>query len=344
MYKNVNSKTPLVSVVMPVYNGIPYLPEAIRSILSQSFSDFEFIIINDGSTDDSEKVISEFNDKRIIYIKNEINLGLIESLNKGIRIAKGKYIARMDADDVAYSNRLELQVQKFSLNPNAMVVGSDYLLMKRNSTKHIKNKDDSDYNKAVLFFSTCFCHPTVMMRNIFGEKNVFYDKKYIHAEDYKLWVDIYAYGDFLNVNHALLKYRSHESQISTKNKETQLKVSREIRKNYCEKTNFNLTDEQFETLNFIGNNIFITSEAELSKIEDCLLTLKNLNAKNKTFKELSFNIFLHKFWSDSCGNTNLGLNAYGIYKASVLSKIAPVSFGQKSKLMAKCLLRKFRSS
>lgn len=327
---------------MPVYNGIPYLAEAIQSILSQSFSDFECIIINDGSTDDSEKVISGFNDKRIIYIKNETNLGLIESLNKGLRIAKGKYIARMDQDDMAFTNRFELQVQKFIQNPNAMVVGSDYQLVKGNKAKHVKNRDDSDYNKAVLFFSPCFCHPTVMMRNVFKDKNVFYNENCVHAEDYKLWTDVFSFGDFLNVNQVLLKYRSHDSQTSTKNRESQLQISREIRRNYCKKTNFNLSEEQFETLNFIGNNCFITAKNELNKIEECLLVLRNQNLLHKTFKEASFNIFLHKFWIDSCGNTNIGLKTYSIYKSSVLSKIATVSFEEKSKLLVKCLLRKFR--
>jgi glycosyltransferase involved in cell wall biosynthesis len=328
---------------MSVYNGGNYLPEAIESILKQTFTDFEFIIINDGSTDASENIIKLFTDERIVYINNEKNSGLIDSLNSGLKIAKGKYIARMDADDMAIDTRLELQVQKFKENPNAIVVGSDYYLLSGTKLTYIKNTNDSDYNKAVLFFSPCFCHPTVMMKNVFNEKNIFYDWDFKHAEDYKLWTDLFLLGDFLNVDKALLKYRSHETQISTKNKETQLNISKKIRANFCKKLNFNLSDEQSEILNFIGNNIFITNVDELNKIENCLLQLKTENSKHKTFNENSFNIFLHKFWLDSCGNSNIGLAAYSIYSKSVLSKVTKVSLDQKSKLLTKCLLRKFRA-
>ena len=328
---------------MSVYNAGNYLPEAIESILKQTFTDFEFIIINDGSTDASENIIKLYKDERIVYINNEKNVGLIDSLNSGLKIAKGQYIARMDADDIAIDNRIELQLQKFKENPNAIVVGSDYYLLSGSKLKYIKNTNDSDYNKAVLFFSPCFCHPTVMMKNVFNEKNIFYDWDSKHAEDYKLWTDLFSLGDFLNVDKALLKYRSHETQISAQNKEAQLKISKNIRAAFCKKLNFNLSEEQFETLNFIGNNTFITSAEELTKIENCLLQLKSENAKQKTFNENSFNIFLHKFWADSCCNTNVGLAAYSIYTKSLLSKVTKVSLDQKSKLLTKCLLRRFRT-
>lgn len=131
-------RSPTVSVLMPVYNGAKYLHEAVKSILDQTYADFEFLIVNDGSTDDSEKIILSFKDPRIVIIKNEINIGLINSLNKGLTIAKGKYIARMDADDVAMPQRLELQVKEFNTNPNAIVIGTDYFLLTDTKTSHKK--------------------------------------------------------------------------------------------------------------------------------------------------------------------------------------------------------------
>lgn len=338
------NKQPLVSVLMSVYNGGSFLPDAIESILKQTFSDFEFIIINDGSTDASENIIKLYKDERIVYINNESNQGLITSLNNGLKVAKGKYIARMDADDISIDNRLELQVQKFIDNPNAIVVGSDYYLLSGTKLSYIKNTNDSDYNKAVLFFSPSFCHPTVMMKNVFNEKDIFYNWDYKHAEDYKLWTDLFSLGEFLNVDKALLKYRSHDTQISTKNKEAQLNVSKKIREGFCKKLNFSLSEEQLATLNLIGSNAFIKSNEELIKIENCLLELKAQNEIHKTFKENSFNIFLHKFWADSCGNSNIGLAAYRIYTKSILAKVSKVTLVQKSKLFTKCLLRKFRIS
>jgi glycosyltransferase involved in cell wall biosynthesis len=328
---------------MSVYNGSKYLREAIESILNQTFSDFEFIIINDGSVDDSEKIIHTFKDKRIIYINNGNNLGLIESLNKGLGAAKGKYIARMDADDVALANRFELQVKAFEADPKAIVVGSDYFSLGKNKTRHVKNKNNSDYQKAVLLFSSCFCHPTVMMKNIFKEKNILYNKNYVHAEDYQLWTELSSLGNFLNVPEPLLKYRSHDSQVSNQNNESQLAISKRIRAEYCNKLNFSLSAGQLETLNIIGNNVFIRAIEQLEAIENLLVYLKEENIKRKAFDEKAFDMFLHKFWYDSCGYTNLGLAAYSRYSRSMLSKVTKVSLDKKSRLLTKCLLRKFRS-
>ena len=268
---------------------------------------------------------------------------MIDSLNKGLKIAKGKYIARMDADDISLVDRLQLQIKKFNDNPNAIVIGSDYYLLRAKKLSRVKNSNNSDYQKAVLFFSPGFCHPTVMMKNIFNEKNIFYDKNYIHAEDYKLWTELASLGEFLNVSEPLLKYRSHDSQISAQNKETQLNISKKIREEFCAKLNFALSKEQFVTLNVIGNNVFITSIELLNEIENCLLHLKDLNKIHKTFNENSFNIFLNKFWFDSCGYTNLGLAAYSAYSRSMLSKVTKVSLDKKSKLLTKCLIRKFKA-
>ncbi|MDP1802636.1 MAG: glycosyltransferase [Bacteroidota bacterium] len=329
---------------MSVFNGEKYLREAIESILSQTYTDFEFIIINDGSTDSTDKIISSFSDKRIVYLNNSANMGLIESLNKGLKVSNGKYIARMDADDIALPERFKLQVQAFSENPNAMVIGSDYYSLTPKKLTHIKNRNNSDYQKAVLLFSPGFCHPTVMMKNIFNEKNIFYNKEYVHAEDYKLWTELSFLGEFLNVTEPLLKYRSHSSQVSSNNKESQLLISRKIRGEFCKKLNFSLSEEQFDILNIIGDNTFITSMKVLDEIESCLLHLKEQNKQQKAFPESSFNIFLHKFWFDSCGYTNLGLAAYSRYSRSMLSKVTKVTLDKKSRLLTKCLIRKFKKA
>ena len=113
---------PLITVLMPVYNGEKYLQQAIESILKQTFTDFEFLIINDGSTDNSENIILSYDDSRIRYIKNEENLRLIRTLNKGIELAKGKYIARMDCDDISLPYRFEKQLKEFQNNPHLDMV------------------------------------------------------------------------------------------------------------------------------------------------------------------------------------------------------------------------------
>lgn len=342
MDNSLNQILPVVSVVMSVYNGENYLREAIDSVLNQIFYDFEFIIINDGSSDKSLSIIQSYQDKRIFLIDNSENKGLIFSLNKGLEIAKGKYIARMDADDICLPERFDLQVKQFENHPNAMIVGSDYYLLDGDKNTYIKNINDSDYQKAVLLFTPCFCHPTVMMKNVFKDNHIFYDKNFIHAEDYKLWTDLNAFGDYLNINKPLLKYRHHVSQISNQKNESQLIISKRIRENYLEKLKFKLSKKQFDVLNTIGNNTFITSFDLLKNIEDCLLHLELQNSIHHSFNLHSFNRFLYKFWLDSCGNTNLGMSAYSFFFKSKISTYSNLSFTDKNIFLLKCLIRKFK--
>lgn len=342
MENSLNQISPLVSVVMSAYNGEKYLREAIDSVLNQTFSDFEFIIINDGSFDKSLSIIQSYSDNRIVLIDNDGNKGLIFSLNKGLEIAKGKYIARMDADDICMPERLDLQVKQFLNHPNAVIIGSDYYLLDGEKNIYIKNINDSDYQKAVLLFTPCFCHPTVMMKNVFKDKQMFYDKDFIHAEDYKLWTDLYSFGDYLNIDRPLLKYRHHASQISNQKNESQLSTSKRIRENYLEKLKFKLSEKQFDVLNAIGNNTFITSLDLLKNIEDCLLHLELQNSIHHSFNKASFNRFLYKFWLDSCGNTSLGMTSYRYFFKSKIASYSNLSFLDKNIFLLKCLIRKFK--
>src|SRR4051812_30773328 len=122
-------KNPKISVVMPVLNGEKYLREATESILNQTFKDFEFIIINDGSTDRTEEIIQSFADPRIVYIKNEKNVGLSRVFNQGIRAAQGTYIARMDADDISLLHRFEKELEYLENNPKIDIVGSAMMII-----------------------------------------------------------------------------------------------------------------------------------------------------------------------------------------------------------------------
>lgn len=332
----------VVSVILHVYNAEKYLSDSIQSILNQTYKDFELIIVDDCSTDASMNIVNSFNDNRIKIIKKQTNTGISDSLKLRIQIAKGKYIARMDADDICLPERFDLQVKQFEVNPNAMIVGSDYYLLEGEKNTYIKNINDSDYQKAVLLLTPCFCHPTVMMKNVFKEKQVFYDKEFIHAEDYKLWTDLYAFGEYLKINKPLLKYRHHASQISNQKNELQLSISRRIRENYLEKLKFKLSEKQFDVLNVLGNNTFVTSVDLLKNIENCLLHLELQNSIHNSFNTQSFNRFLFKFWLDSCGNTNLGMNAYRFFFKSKIASYSNLSFADKNIFLLKCLIRKFK--
>lgn len=327
---------------MPVYNGAKYLKDAMDSILSQTYAYFEFIVINDGSSDASEDIILAYKDERIVYLKNETNSGLIFSLNKGIRHAKGRYIARMDADDIALPERLQEQVAVFENNKGIIATGSDYFLLDNVKLTRIKNTADSDFIKTCLLFAPYFNHPTMMIKNIFVEQDLFYDKDFIHAEDYKMWTDLSFHGRFYNVSKPLLKYRAHSSQISSKFRDSQLVISERIRKSYLERLGFVFSDEEFRVHNVLSNNEFIRSQSLLLQIGSWLQSLADQDKRSGKINVLSFNKAIHKFWIECCGNTNLGLTAYKIYAQSQLSQYSDNAFSERVKLLVKCMLRQFK--
>ena len=175
---------------MPVYNAEEYIAQAIESILTQVFSDFEFIMINDGSTDHSVEIIKTFKDPRIILVENDKNEGIVYSLNKGLDRARGKYIARMDADDISLPHRLQRQVNFLQVHPEISVVGTGYLPIDecRNPTKPpIYRPEYPAVAKWFLLIGSPLAHPSVMYRKEIIQKIGGYSKDFPHAEDYELW-------------------------------------------------------------------------------------------------------------------------------------------------------------
>ena len=217
------SNFPVVSVIMSVYNAEKYISEAIQSILIQTYSDFEFIIIDDGSTDDSLKIIKKNAkiDERINFISRE-NKGLVASLNEGILKSKGKYIVRMDADDISLPNRILEQVTFMETNQQVGVCGTwiESFVGSKKGSKH-KYSNNNKYLKARLLFSTCFAHPSVIIRkSVLIDNNLFYDKDYLHAEDFEFWTRLANVTHFSNINKVLLKYRIvNDSVTHTANKD-----------------------------------------------------------------------------------------------------------------------------
>lgn len=329
----------LVSVVMPIYNGQAYLKEAVNSILEQSYSTIELIVINDGSTDASLSLINSFTDTRIKVINFEVNKGLIAALNAGLQAAQGEYIARMDADDIADAKRIEKQVQYFKSNPNIIACDSDYFNLSGTSKNLSSSIYQGDTLKGMLIFTTCFCHPAVMMRNVFKEKQLYYNADFKHVEDYKLWCDLAALGAFGHVQEPLLHYRSHSQQVSNLHHTLQLEKSAQIRREYLNSLAFLVSDEQLKTINFIGDNEFIRSVEQLQKIEKILLHLQAENRRTNRLSQKEFDVCLNKFWFDSCGYSNLGLTAFRAYFKSVLS-IGNSAVPVVLRLLIKCLLRR----
>jgi len=218
----------LISVVMPVYNTEKYVSQAIQSILNQTYTNFEFIIIDDGSTDNSKSLIKEFNDPRILLVESSTNEGLVASLNKGLELAKGKYIARMDSDDISYANRFEHQLEFLETNPDITLCGSWFKRI--NSSNISKYPSLPEEIKLNLLTHCPIGHPTVMMRSDFLKVNhLSYNKDFEPAEDYALWSQICINGKLANIPEVLLEYRVHHEQTSVTGNKIQEENSNRIR-------------------------------------------------------------------------------------------------------------------
>ncbi|HXY18121.1 MAG TPA: glycosyltransferase [Candidatus Nitrosopolaris sp.] len=225
-------KSPAVSVVMAVYNGGDYLADAVESILNQTLDDFEFIIINDGSSDKSLELLTGYakKDKRIKLLSQK-NQGLVASLNRGIKAAKGKYVARQDADDRSGPKRLEKQVWFLEAHPKVVVVGSGISIMDDKSRivhRHAVLLDDPELRQELLVRSP-FAHGTVMFRREAAVKAGLYDPGSWPAEDFDLWLRLSAYGQLANLDDSLYMYREHPSAISVKNARLQVEKLEAVR-------------------------------------------------------------------------------------------------------------------
>jgi glycosyltransferase involved in cell wall biosynthesis len=213
--------SPPLTVLLSVHNGRRYLREAVQSILDQSFGDFEFLIINDGSTDDSLEILNEFaqSDSRI-RIVSRANRGLTVTLNEGITLARGEFIARMDADDIALPDRLEKQLTYLQDNPECVLVGSRVLLVDPDGLpiREICNQqshEDIDYS--LMTHGWPLVHPAVTLRASAVRAIGGYSEKYRTNQDHDLFLRLAEHGRLANLPDTLLKYRQHEKSISMGN-------------------------------------------------------------------------------------------------------------------------------
>lgn len=231
---------PVVSVIMSVYREpVEWMRQAIDSILGQTFSDFEFIIVNDcPERNDNDALLAQYQqkDKRIVLLRNEKNIGLTRSLNRALRQANGRYVARMDADDISRPQRLERQVALMDNNADVIVCGTRYknfghrTLLGMLTNNHWVRLNDNEI-KAQLLTTSCFVHPTVIIRrDILTLNNIEYDENYRTAQDYRMWEQLRHFGKYANLKEELLWLRISKSQISSTHGSNQLDGRTAIRK------------------------------------------------------------------------------------------------------------------
>lgn len=227
------SLTPKLSIILPAYNAEKYIAETIESVLNQEYTDFELLILDDGSKDKTAEIIKTFDDTRIRYIKNEKNLGLIQTLNKGISLAKGMYIGRIDADDVWYNTKkISLQMAYFDTHPDTVLVGTSAIAIDQdgNTLFDMHYPSGEAYIKSHFLSGNPFIHPSVIFLKEAAVRAGGFLAEDLHAEDYSLWLRLGAMGHIDNIDAPLMKYRIHSTGISQSNALVQTKQSLKITK------------------------------------------------------------------------------------------------------------------
>jgi glycosyltransferase involved in cell wall biosynthesis len=225
-----NKTVPLVSVVMPVCNVEKYIDEAIVSVLNQTFSDFEFIIIDDGSEDNTWNILQTYTDDRIMLLRNAANIGNYPSRNRGIRVARGKYIAVMDGDDIAMPDRLEKQYLHLEAHPDLMAIGS-YFMLSTETKKYEPPLTHEDICFALLR-SFNILHPSFMILTKAIHSLDGYNETYQYASDYDLLCRLSLTGRIEILPDILMTYRKHESQISQSKVTEQSVFALTVRRKY----------------------------------------------------------------------------------------------------------------
>ncbi|MBN1966010.1 MAG: glycosyltransferase [Anaerolineae bacterium] len=212
---------PRVSIIMPVYNGERYLARAVDSMLAQTFTEFEFIILDDCSTDATPDILARYDDPRIRVFRNEENLRITRTLNKGFDLATGEYIARMDSDDFSFPERLQTQVEYLDSHPEVGLLGTRVYLVDdddrplENGLPSPRHPGTAGYTQWSLLWATTIWHPTaIIRRQVLLEHDLRYDPAFEPAEDYDLWARINRHCTVIRLAEPLLYYRMNTGGIS----------------------------------------------------------------------------------------------------------------------------------
>lgn len=232
---------PKVSVLMPTYNVEKYIAEAIESILNQTFTDFELIILDDGSTDGSADIAKSFTDNRIVYHHNDVNLGLANNLNIGLRMARGKYIARMDGDDISLPERFQTQIDFLEAHPDIDLCSCGLQMFGTEDTVWVRESNPEAVKITMMFYSPVLHATSVWCRESFEKHNLYYDQNAFPAEDYELWSRAVFHCKLVNIPQVLYRYRIHGIQV-TKTDDRRDEKCRQIQINYLKETLPHLSD------------------------------------------------------------------------------------------------------
>jgi len=326
---------------MAVHDGGTYLGQAIESILEQSFTDFEFVIIDDASTDGSSRTLSGLSDERIRVMGNSKQLGLSRSLNKGIAAAKGEYIARMDHDDISLTERLRRQVGFLDAHPEVDVLGTwaRTLGLGREQTWRYPTPDEDI--RSEFIFNSSLVHSSVVLRKATLERlNLYYDESVERAQDYELWTRAAPQIQFANLGSILLHYRVHPDQVGNQHGVQQRAAADKVRLRELDRLGVKPSEDELTLHNRISRWEPVMGSAELQALREWFLKLRATNEDTEPFSAEAFDRALERRWWTACkANVGLGLKAWRTYANAPFNKTASRGILTKAQFWVKSALR-----
>lgn len=337
---------PLVSILMPCYNVEQYVEEAMISILSQTYQNLEVVAINDCSTDNTLEILERMSqaDQRIRVINNEVNLKLIKTLNKGIAICRGDYIARMDSDDIALPLRIEKEVSFLEKNKDYDIVSTLFYAFHSDKPSrryfHHSPLLDSEL-RAFMLFKSGICHPAVMIRKrVFSELGLSFGEEYLHVEDYALWSQALYKTKLANIGEPLLLYRVHKNQVSSLYEDIQTENKKKVFKIHCDHLGLPSDDEFMDVYASVAEAVPNRPSFEyLDRCEAFMLSLLKLN-ETKAFCDSEYlRYLLSVHWLRLCANSRLGLKVLKKLKKSPLFMTDNYTKRDMAILYTKCTFR-----
>lgn len=303
---------PLVSVIMPAYNTEAYIGFAVESILNQTYPHFEFLIFDDCSTDNTAGIVASYNDRRIILVKKEKQTGYTSSLVAGIDAARGKYIARMDSDDISETTRLEKQVNFLESSAEYGIVGSHVKTIGGNHPGSIwRYPLDDDDVRVYMLVNSPFAHPVVMIRKeILDKHKLNYLTFYEPCEDYKLWTDLLKVAKGKNIDEALLSYRLHNNQTISIKKEMLLEKANLVRQEILQSFfNIEMKKKELNINYYYFNEIQSNTACEIIKKHHWRMKLIKVFKREKKYEKVYH--LVNEYWIKN-------LLTLGEYKISFL--------------------------
>lgn len=293
--------SPVISVVMSVYNGGPWLREAIESILTQRYEDFEFIVINDGSTDDSAATIAAYPDRRLRMVDHRTQAGLAARLNEGFAAATGRYIARMDADDISLPDRLARQIEFMQAHPQVGACGTWVEVAGEGLRQRWEYPVSHNAIHARLLFDCAMAHPTVLFdRAHLHKARLSYDSSYPCAQDYDLWCRAVQELSLANLPEVLLVRRLHDGQVGRRQANGQQHWAAAIRRRQLDRLGLRPTDEQCVLHEAISTWSWPRTESFVREAEGWLCLLRHANKTRALYPEPEFSTVVGERWKAIC--------------------------------------------